>query len=358
MPHIGEKDRKGIYMVEGLELLLNNENLAGVSELQAAIEDLLGKNVKARLVSEEKFLHSFVYRLVFETENTIKSVIVKKLTPARAQLERTVIERWLPQVGLSDHGPPLIAAAAEKTGKFIWHIYEDIGDSSLVNYMQDDRVILEAVNLIAKIHTSFADHIILGECRITGGNYNINFYSSCILEAIRTLDLVKRSAKDIRSSWVVVIDSLLQRLSQLFDMRADREKTMAAYNGIETLVHGDLWTKNFLVQHTESGIRMLLIDWDHVGVGHIYYDLSTLLLRFSHKDRPKIIEWYQEAIGCMDWQLPGANELNTLCETAEYARLANATIWPAIAAGDGQPAWAFEKLVEIDGWFNNMKPVL
>ena len=344
-------------MIESINLLLNNKDQTGVAELQAVLQELLGKNAKGRFLSEEMLLRSRVYRLKFEIEDTIRSFVVKRFTPSLAQLERNVVEKWLPQAGLSDNGPPLIGAAAEKSGKCIWHIYCDMGDSSLVNYIQDESIIREAIDLLAKVHTSFADHIILAECRMFGRNYDINFYSSCVVEAMRILEHVKRLAKDIRPSWLAILESLLQHLSLLFDMRSDREKIMAEYNGMETMVHGDLWTKNFLVQPTDSGVRVLLIDWDHVGAGPVHYDLSTLLLRFTQKDRPKILDWYQDAISYMNWQLPGADILNSLFETAEYARLANATIWPAIAAGQGQPEWAFNDLIKIEGWFNDMEPV-
>jgi hypothetical protein len=345
-------------MIEGLELLLNNKDQVGVIELRAVLHELLGKNAEGRFLSEEKLLRSRVFRLRFELDNSARSFVVKRLTPSLSQLERTVVERWLPQAGFHGNAPPLIGTAAEKAGKCIWHIYEDIGDSSLPNYIQNERIVSEAIDLIAKVHTSFAGHIFLGECRMFGGNYNVNFYSSCVLEAMRTLGHVKKAAKETCPSCLSVIDSLLQRLSQVFDGRAEREELMTQYYGMETMVHGDLWTNNFLVQHKETGVRMLLIDWDHVGAGPVHYDLSTLLLRFPKQDRPTVLNRYRDAVAPMNWQLPSTEILNVLFETAEYARLANAVIWPAVAAGISQAAWAFEDLREIDGWFNDMETVL
>lgn len=345
-------------MIEGLKSLLKDKHQPGVAELQAMLQELLGKNVNGRLLSEEKLLRSRVYRLKFETEGTVRSFVVKRLSPEKAQLERNVVERWLPHVGLGESAPPLIAAAAEKTGICIWHIYKDLGNSSLTNYLHDEVIVKEAIKLLARVHTSFVDHVFLSECRLLGENYDINFFSTCVLEALRTLKIAKKKAEDSHTSGLSVIDSLLQRLSKLYDNRAFFEALMKEYNGPETLQHGDLWTNNFLVLRNIDQIHMFLIDWDHIGAGPIYYDLSTFLMRFEQKDRARIVDLYKEAIGTVYWQLPGFEILNTLFETSEHARLANATIWPAIAAGESQAEWAFDDLNEIDGWFEDMQPVL
>lgn len=345
-------------MIEGLKSLLENKNQQGIVELQAVLQDLLGKDVNGRLLAEEKLLRSRVYRLKFEIEGSVKSFVVKRLSPAKGQLERTAVERWLPHAGLETSAPPLIAAAAEKTGKCIWHIYDDLGDCSLTNYLQDTAIVREAIKLLARVHTSFVDHVFLSECRLLGENYDINFFSTCVKEAYRTLEIAKRNTDDGHTIGLSIIDSLLQRLSKLYDNRAFYEVVMKEYNGPETLLHGDLWTTNFLIQRNSDNIHILLIDWDHIGAGPIYYDLSTFLMRFELKDRAGIVDLYQEAIGFTNWQLPGFEILNALFETSEYARLANATIWPAIAAAESQAEWAFDGLKEIDGWFEDMQPVL
>jgi hypothetical protein len=50
--------------------------------------------------------------------------------------------------------------------------------------------------------------------------------------------------------------------------------------------------------------------------------------------------------------------LNFLFETAEYARMANRIIWPAIALVQDGAAWAWESLEEINQWFEDFAPVL
>jgi len=342
-------------MIEGLVSILKDKDQAGVAELQALLQEIIGDDVNGRLLSEEKLLRSRVYRLRFEIKEKLYSFVVKRLTPNLSQLEQTVVGRWLPQVGLKENGPPLIGVAAERKGRCIWHVYDDLGDSSLVKYMQDEKIVRDAVNLLARVHTCFEGHLLLGECRIYGTHYGVGFFSSCVLEAIRILELVRDSKNNFHRS---VVESLLRHLSLLFDTRSSRERMLAEFMVPETVLHGDLWTNNFLVDHICDGVRMLLIDWDHIGVGPVTYDISTLLLRFPQNDRVKIVQWYQEATKNKNWKFPDYCVLNKLFETAEYARLANATIWPAISAAERQAEWAFDELEEINGWFENVRPVL
>src|SRR5205823_1467708 len=123
-------------------------------------------------------------------------------------------------------------------------------------------------------------------------------------------------------------DRLLARLHSLSEQTVARAEASADLGLPETLLHGDLWTINFIMQRQATGFHARLIDWDCAGVGPVTYDLSTFLLRFPKMERTWITQYYEEQIG---WSLPDYSELNFLFETAEYARFANRIIWPALA---------------------------
>jgi thiamine kinase-like enzyme len=101
-----------------------------------------------------------------------------------------------------------------------------------------------------------------------------------------------------------------------------------------------------------------LIDWDHAGVGPLAYDLSTFLSRIPTGQRRRVLDVYTTAPERPKWVEPSIAGLNFLFETAECARLAHCVIWPAIAAWESEVEWAFDKLAEIDEWFETLDPLL
>jgi hypothetical protein len=346
-------------MIDGLDDLLESKGQPGLQELRALVLELLGgPEADGRLIDEQKLLRSRVYRLRFEIDGNVRSLVAKRFSPDRARREQLVVRRWLPVVGMSQNGPPLLGTAAERTGQYIWHVYEDLGDWTLDKGDPDDRRVRAAVELIAQIHTRFARHALLGECRASGGDLGIYFYTSCVRDAIRSLEALCSPSVDLSANQQALRDRLIDRMHKLLDEQPHRAQAMAEYGGPETLLHGDLWTTNILVLSTANGLKVRLIDWDHAGVGPISYDLSTFLLRFPVHDRRWILICYQEAVRHLDWCWPALSDLNLLFDTAECARLANSIIWPAIAASEGQAEWAFDDLASIDQWFNVLEPVI
>jgi thiamine kinase-like enzyme len=155
-----------------------------------------------------------------------------------------------------------------------------------------------------------------------------------------------------------VRDRLLGRLDTLERQIEPRGRAIQEIGGPETLLHGDLWTKNVFVIPRDDALEARLVDWDHAAVGPVSYDLSTFLLRFPRQDRMWIVNAYEEAIRPSGWRLPPASDLNLLFDTAELARIANRVIWSALAVRDGDARRAFEALAEVNRWFEALEPVL
>lgn len=367
-------------MIEGLDILLESKGQPGLSELRVIVQELLGgSEVSGRLIDEQKLLRSRVYRLRFEVEGDLRSLVVKRFSPDRAQREQLVVQRWLPAVGLAQNGSPLIAMAAERTGQYVWHVYEDLGDCTLdactsglacidavrdrgflssLAISPDPERIEVTVKLIAEIHARFAGHALLGECRLYGGDLGSHFYSSNVTDAIRCLESIVPPDFDLPFERLALRDRLLQRMYELLDQQSYRAQLLQEYGGADTLLHGDLSIKNTLVFPTETGLEARLIDWDHMGVGPVSYDLSNFLVQFPIQDRWRILDRYQEAMVRPEGYCLSISTWNELFETAEYARLANSVIWPAIAYLETQPDWAIDELAQLDKWFEMLEPVL
>jgi hypothetical protein len=347
-------------MVENLHKLLEGDRQPGLDELRQSLDDLFGASGNScRLLDQEKLpsRHSRAYRLRFADPRGGRSVVVKRLEPGIAHRNRLVSRRWLPAIGLGDAGPALIGVAAARSGEYVWHIYEDLGDWGLDHAANRERVVAAAA-LIARIHTRFAGSPLLPECRLYGGDLGIGFFAASLRDAIHSLNLLNPPAILLASEDEALRDRLLERLYGLERELPKYERALRELGGPETLLHGDLWTTNTFVIACGASLQARLIDWDHAGVGPFSYDLSTFLMRFPLEDRRWILDAYQATAAEAGWRLPAPEDLNLLFDIAENARLANMVIWPAMSLAREQADWGFSLLAEIDEWFEQMQPVL
>jgi hypothetical protein len=343
-------------MIEGLNSILEGRGQPGLTELRELLAELLGGPGASGRLLEQQMLQpkgARVSRLRFGVNGQTRNVVIKRLKPEIARRNELVAKRWLPAIGLGDHGAPLLGSVAARTGVCMWHVYDDLGQHELDPRAPDRESVSAAVQLIARMHTRFAGHALLGEVRLQGGDLGIHFYESNVRDALYALEAWQPAAqqKGLR-------ERLLERLCKLRDALPERAQALAQWGGPETLLHGDLWAINVFVIPTCNGLHARLIDWDHAAVGPASYDLSTFLLRFPSEHRSWILELYRRAVAEAGWCLPAEGDLNLLFETHEYARFANRIIWPAIALVMDDGRWGVEALAEIDEWFEQLEPVL
>jgi hypothetical protein len=333
---------------------------AGVGSASTVLEELVREVVGTSAtieVSKERMKRG-VYRLRCTMNGATRSFVGKRLDADIARRNELVARRWLPALGLADSAPPLLAVAAERDAWSVWHLYEDLGDCWLEPAHPDSGSLALAVAAIARIHTRFAGHALIPECRLWGGDLGISFYASSVRDAIASLDSVRSRERPLADERASLCSRLLGRLAKLLEEQAPRAESFARYGGPETLLHGDLWPMNVMVVSSGKTKWVRLIDWDHVAVGPVSYDLSTFLSRFPSDDRTPILHLYEEEVGRAGWRLPSVAELNLMFETAELARIANRVIWPALAAWENDAGWAFDALQEVERWFEQLTPIL
>jgi hypothetical protein len=332
----------------------------GPAELLDLVRESLGTDGATVRVAERRQLASGVHRLRLEVGGISRSVVIKCSDSAMARRNRLVATRWLPAVGMEHSGPPLLGIAAERNGERVWQLYDDLGDCILNERTPDAAHVGAVVEVIAQLHTRFAEHLLLAECRLWGTDFGIQWHASNVGDAVRALEHLLAPALDLHPEQAAVRDHLLEILRGLLAEREERTQLLADHGGPETLLHGDLWPKNAVVHATANGLHTRLIDWDRVGVGPISYDLSTFLSRFPAGDREWILDAYRRLLASAGWSLPTPAVLNRLFSTAECARLANRVIWPAIAVaqGDADRDWAFGELTSLARWLTEMRPLL
>jgi thiamine kinase-like enzyme len=330
----------------------------GAGELCDAFEHALVDAGAGDGAVEVVRLKSRVYRLSAGVNGQARSFVLKRSDPWLGRRNELVMRRWLPAIGLSDRCSQLLATVADRQGRWVWHVYEDLGDGAVETAHPDHPRVLAVVDLIAELHTRAARHAVLPECRHYCGDLGASFFTANVRDAITVLEGLLPPRVEPAPDQAALRDRLLARLYRLRDEQPRRVQMLEALGGPDTLLHGDLWTANALVAAAAGGLTARLIDWDHAAVGPVSYDLSTFLYRFPRHERAWILEAYRQAMARAGWGVPATPELNVLFETAEYARYANRVIWPAVALLQQRAAWGWEQLTEIERWFETLEPAL
>jgi hypothetical protein len=329
--------------------------MTATGHLQTCLEDVLdGRSI--RLVAREQ-LKANVHRLLVDVDGRERSLVVKRSDPVVARRGWLVARRWLPAVGLEDLGPPLVGLATETNGEGTWQVHEDLPGRPLATDPPIDGDVEAAIDAIARVHTAFAEHRLLRECRLWGGDRGIHFFSTNLRDAriaLRSPDL-----DSIGADAIAARDALLDRIDALQEDEPERTRILAAVGGPETLLHGDLWPTNAIVIPNGDGVSVRLVDWDEAGAGPIWFDLSTFLLRFDSSRRAWILNAYGRAIDRLaGWRVPSERDLNVILETAAYSRLASLLVWSVAAAEECESDWLPERLAAMSEWLDAVKPVL
>jgi thiamine kinase-like enzyme len=324
----------------------------GAAELCERLEEMVRDTESSEQTIRLERLKRAVYRLRIGSGPS-RTLVLKRHKPAVAQTDRLLAERWLPALGLGDRCPRFLAAAAERDGCSVWHIYEDLGDESLAAERVPWRL-AAAVDFIAELHTRAAGHPLLPEVRWRARDHAVHFTSD-LRDAIAALEVITTARRD---DLAVALSRLLQRLYRLLEDAPRRTRIIEEIGGPATLLHGDLWPKNIFVTRASDGPRTRLIDWDHVGVGPFSYDLSIFLYQSAPEERSEVSRRYREAVERAGWRLPENQELNLLFHTAESARYVQRILWAAMALVNDGAEWGMGELVDYERWFEALRPPL
>ena len=328
----------------------------GAAELCELLQEMLNEHVGPGQPIGFEQLKNEVYRLRSGGEPG-QTLVLKRLKPGVAQTDRLVAECWLPALGLGDRAPRLLGVAAQRDGRWVWHVYEDLGHDSLAVRREPERL-AAAVDLIAELHSRAAAHGLSPEVRWRARDLGAYFFTSNLGDAITALDGLAAYRGEAPDEFHASRARLIDRLRALLDDAPRRLRIMKDLGGPETLLHGDLWPKNVFVSTDGAGPRAKLIDWDHVGAGPSGYDLSTFLYRSAPEERLWILDRYRGAVGRAGWRLPGRDELNLLFHTAETARYAHCILFDAMAVLDGGAGWAIQELIDYERWLEALRPPL
>lgn len=343
-----------IDLRRGFVQSLQDRREPGAAELHERVQEMLGRAGSSNGAIRLERLKQAVYRLWIGDDRTL---VLKRHTPAIAQTDRLVAERWLPALDFGDRTPQLLAAAAEREGRWVWHIYEDLGHDHLATQRLPWRL-AAAVDFIAELHTRAARHPLMPEIRCRARDHGVPFFLSNLRDAIAALEALADFPQAAPPEFPAARVRLLDRLHRLLEDAPRRVRVMEEHGGPDTLLHGDLWPKNIFVTGPQQLARTRLIDWDHVGAGPFSYDVSTLLYQSAPEERPWMLRRYRQAVERGGWRLPADAELNLLFHTAEAARYAHCILFDAMALHNDRAEWGFRELIEYERWFAALRPPL
>lgn len=292
-----------------------------------------------------------MYRLHASANGNRWSLILKQVEPDVAQRNRLAVQRWLPWLELDHLAPALHGAAASRGVQSIWQVYEDVPGTTLQECRSDRELVGLALDRVAELHIRAGGHPVVAECRRHGQDLGMHYFMSNVSDAARLLERLRPPQVQPSPEQVATRDRLLRRLRDLLCDGPRRARLVEEVGTPDTMLHGDLWTTNILVQNVGDRTSVRLIDWDRVGAGPFCYDLSILLYRFPTRDRPWMVERYRNAVASGGWRLPPTSDLNVLFHTFECARYANRIVWPAIAVLRESAEWGWDELCEIAEWF-------
>src|SRR5436190_7682642 len=272
---------------ERLARSLDERREPGVTELCDALERLLdGAAASEDTIGLER-LQKGVYRLRLGGGSG-RTLVLKRHTPAIAHTDRLVVERWLPALGLGDRCPRLLAAAAQREGRWVWHVYEDLCCDTLADRREPPRL-EAAVDLIAQLHTRGVGHPLLPEVRWHGRDHGARSWLANLRDGIAALESLAADGAPAR--FALARSRLLERLHRLLE---------------------------------EAPRHVRLMD-EAEGAGH---------------------------------RLAADGDLNLVFHIAETARGVSCIIWPAMALLNDGAEWGWSGLVDIDDWFESLRPPL
>lgn len=202
--------------------------------------------------------------------------------------EIVVYGRVLPEVAPT--APRCYASVAETTTGRYWLFLEKVRGVEL--YQVGERRTWEDVaRWLAGMHARAAERTWPASLTPHLIRYDRGLYRTWLERAL--------SHGPIRSAWSPRTQSTLERLASRFEMVSHWFDAVP-----HTLIHGEFYASNVLVQWDQGGQRVCPVDWEMTGVGPCLLDLAALTAGWPDEDRSAIALAYWEAGAAGGWWRP------------------------------------------------------
>src|SRR5437016_3450205 len=218
-----------IDLRQGFVRSLEERREPGAAEVYERLQEMLGRAESWNGAIRLERLKQAVYR-VQVGDASGRALVLKRHPPAIAQIDRLVAERWLPVLGFGDRCPQLLAAAADREGRRVWHVYEDLGHDNLAQQRLSWRL-AAAVDFIAELHARAAGHPLIPEVRWRARDHGAHFFMANLRDAIAALEALADLSRGGPSGFAAARTRLLERLHGLLADAPRRVQIIEEHGG-------------------------------------------------------------------------------------------------------------------------------
>jgi hypothetical protein len=270
-----------------------SREIVPTAELWPVLEQSLGRRIATVTRRPSEYRSSFSLEEIDVTFNDGRSLaLLFKDTSPRALLDwardakpeflrdpRREIEVYLEFLVNGASGAPVCHGTVVDPAKDqYWLFLERITGTELYQ-IGDPRVWHEAAAHLARMHTSFAPVVARTSARRSGLLcYDEAFYRQWL---DRALSFREDGAGDF-----------LHRLAKRYDGVVGRLSSVP-----RTVIHGEFYASNVLVEENAAGLRIRPVDWEMAGFGCGLLDLAALIAgKWSEEQRAELALSYHAAL--------------------------------------------------------------
>ncbi|HEX6186672.1 MAG TPA: phosphotransferase [Pyrinomonadaceae bacterium] len=248
--------------------------------------------------------------LIFK--NLSESALLAGAQAAKPQLirnPRREIEIYRSILSREKLGSPIFYGAKDDDrNREYWLFIEDVPGLELYQ-VGETFAWQETARWLARMHSCFSDRVSELENNSNLLNHDGEFYWTWIGRAKEFAQTDSLEARNEIEKLFHGFESVVERLTRL----------------PRTLIHGEFYASNILVEQASDGLRVCPVDWEMAGVGPGLMDLAALVSgNWTDNERRAIARAYHQTM--TESEVPGLAEPEFWI-ALDYCRLALAVQW-------------------------------
>ncbi len=278
-----------------------------VRELEVALRRTRGDNCRIAAISRRPYEYRTSFALdrvdvtlesgetlaliVKDTSRSTLSPQARRAKPLFLANERREIETYLGILAPANLGTPICyGASVDPAARHSWLFLERVEGVELFQ-VGDIALWDQVARWLAKFHAHFSGHAEQAKARSAAPLlvYDRDFYR-----------LWTRRARAFAGAWPDAIRDQIAWLTERYEPVVERLASLST-----TVLHGEFYASNVLVQEGAHGTRVCPVDWETTAIGPGLIDLAALTAgSWSDQDRAGFLRAYHDALASAGIQIP------------------------------------------------------